>query len=71
MGLFSFLKKKDSSDSPIICKCKKISEKTIVGAIKNGADTFEKVKSSTGAGTGGCGGKRCKAEIERLIAEYK
>jgi bacterioferritin-associated ferredoxin len=71
MGLFSFLKKKESGDLPIICKCKKISEKTIVEAIKNGANTVEKVKSATGAGTGMCGGKRCIAEVERLIAENK
>jgi bacterioferritin-associated ferredoxin len=71
MGLFSFSKKKESSDSPIICKCKKISEKTIVEAIKNGEDTFEKVKAATGAGTGMCGGKRCKSEVERLIAANK
>ena len=66
MGLFG-----KKPDSPIVCKCKKISEKAIVEAIKNGADTIEKVKTATGAGTGMCGGMRCTPEIEKLIKANK
>ncbi len=28
----------------IVCRCKKVSEGTIIEAIKNGADAYEKVK---------------------------
>ena len=38
----------------IVCRCKKVSEGTIIEAIKNGADTYEKVKKETGANTYGC-----------------
>ena len=27
----------------IVCRCKKVSEGTVIEAIKNGADTYEKV----------------------------
>ncbi|WP_436231590.1 (2Fe-2S)-binding protein [Clostridium hominis] len=55
----------------IICLCKGIPEDTIIEAIKNGADTVEKVKETTGATTGYCHGSRCKGKIEELIAKYK
>lgn len=64
MGLFS--RNKD-----VVCKCKKIEKSVIVDAIKNGADTYEKVKEVTGAGSGFCKGKRCKEQIEELINENK
>ena len=34
------------------CKCKNVSIETIVNAVKNGADTVEKVGEATGAGKG-------------------
>lgn len=46
------------------CKCKKVSIDTIVEAVKNGADTTEKVGEVTKAGTG-CG--RCKGIISNII----
>ena len=46
------------------CKCKNVSIDTIVEAVKNGADTVEKVGEVTKAGTG-CG--RCKALIQNVI----
>jgi bacterioferritin-associated ferredoxin len=55
----------------IICLCQGIIEDTIIDAIKNGADTVEKVKESTGATTGFCHGSRCKGKIEELISKYK
>lgn len=64
MGLFS-------KNTNIICKCKKVSKDEIVEAIKNGADTFEKVKEVTGAGGGMCKGRRCKSLIEEIISENK
>lgn len=46
------------------CKCKNVSIDTIVEAVKNGADTLEKVEEVTKAGTG-CG--RCKTIISNII----
>ncbi|MGL5439846.1 MAG: (2Fe-2S)-binding protein [Filifactoraceae bacterium] len=59
------------SDEKIICLCKKISEETIIDAIKNGATTIEAVKEATGATGGACRGARCKNKVEELINEYK
>lgn len=46
------------------CKCKNVSIDTIVEAVKNGANTVEKVGEITGAGTA-CG--RCKGIISNII----
>lgn len=46
------------------CKCKNVSIDTIVDAVKNGADTVEKVGEVTKAGTG-CA--RCKGIISNII----
>lgn len=49
-----------------VCGCKQVSLKTVVDAVKNGADTVEKVSEATQAGTGeDCG--RCKALIANII----
>jgi NAD(P)H-nitrite reductase large subunit len=49
-----------------VCGCKSVSLKSVVEAVKNGADTVEKVGEITGAGTGeNCG--RCKVLIENVI----
>lgn len=55
----------------LVCLCKKISEETIIDAIKKGATTVEEVKEATGATTGICRGIRCKKKIKALIEEYK
>lgn len=49
----------------IICRCKKVSKNTIVEAIKNGADSYEKVKAETGANKYGCMG--CRLKVNKLI----
>ena len=41
----------------------------ILEAIKNGADTYEKVKKETGANTYGC--FACRLEIKKLLEENK
>lgn len=66
MGLFSRDKEEEKD---MICVHKHVDRETIVNAIKNGADTYEKVKEATGAGTGICKGIRCKHKIEELIKE--
>ncbi|AHM56051.1 BFD domain protein (2Fe-2S)-binding domain protein [Peptoclostridium acidaminophilum DSM 3953] len=49
-----------------VCGCKDVSLKAVVDAVKNGADTVDKVGEVTGAGTGeGCG--RCKALIANVL----
>jgi bacterioferritin-associated ferredoxin len=49
-----------------VCGCMEVSLKEVVDAVKNGADTVEKVAQITKAGTGdGCG--RCKVLIENII----
>lgn len=54
-----------------ICLCKKVTEETIVAAVKNGAHTYEEVKEATSAGAGCCRGGRCKANIETIIENNK
>lgn len=49
-----------------VCGCKEVSLKAVIDAVKNGADTVEKVGEVTGAGTGeDCG--RCKPLIANII----
>jgi len=49
-----------------VCGCKGVSLKAVINAIKNGADTVEKVGEVTGAGTEkDCG--RCKLLIANII----
>lgn len=54
-----------------VCVCKVINAATIKTAIREGADTLDKVKLETGAGTGCCKGARCINKIEELIKEIK
>jgi NAD(P)H-nitrite reductase large subunit len=55
-----------------VCGCKIVSLETVVNAVRNGADTVEKVGEMTGAGTGvdeetgeTCG--KCKGLIQNII----
>lgn len=55
-----------------VCGCKNVSLEAVVKAVKNGADTVEKVGEVTGAGTGineetgeECG--KCKILIQNVI----
>ena len=47
-----------------VCGCENVSLEDVVTAVKNGADTVEKVGEITGAGTA-CG--RCKALVQNVI----
>lgn len=53
------------------CPCKQITRETIKEAIRNGADTLEKIKLQTGAMTGRCNGSRCKASIEGILEKMR
>lgn len=50
-----------------ICLCKGITRATIKKAIADGANTLEKVRKVTRAGSGLCGGKRCTSKILELL----
>lgn len=51
-----------------VCLCKAIPRSKIKAAIKNGARTVKEVQEATGAGSGGCGGRRCTPKIEELLS---
>lgn len=52
-----------------VCICKAISRATIKKAIAEGAKTVGEVQKKTGAGSGGCQGRRCTQKIQELINE--
>lgn len=52
-----------------VCICKVINRATIKKAIRNGANTIPKVMEATGAGSGGCKGRRCLPKIKTLIED--
>jgi bacterioferritin-associated ferredoxin len=52
-----------------VCLCKAIPRSTIKKAIKNGAKTVKEVQQATGAGSGGCCGRRCTPKIEQLLEQ--
>lgn len=51
-----------------VCKCQNVSVNEVVEAVKNGADTIERVMEETKAGSG-CG--RCKGIIQNIIDNKK
>lgn len=53
-----------------VCLCKAIPRSRIKAAIKGGAHTLKEVQKATGAGSGGCGGRRCTPKIEELIEKH-
>ncbi len=57
-------------DNKKVCQCNGIKRKTVVDAIKEGANSLEKVSKATGSGTGGCHGNRCAPVITKLLQEY-
>lgn len=52
-----------------VCICKAISKSTMKKVIREGADTLEKVRKATTAGSGSCGGRRCTPKIIDLLDE--
>lgn len=52
-----------------VCLCKGIPRSKIKEAIRNGADTLEKVQKATGAGSGSCKGNRCTPKILELLSK--
>jgi len=54
-----------------VCLCKAIPRSKIKEAIRKGAKTMQEVQKATGAGSGGCGGRRCTPKIEDLLQQYE
>jgi len=52
----------------IACNCHNVSYGKIIDAVKNGADSFEKVCDATGAGSGFA---HCREFIESMIQDIK
>lgn len=53
-----------------VCLCKAIPRSKMKDAIANGARTVEEVQKATGAGSGGCSGRRCTPKIQELLDKY-
>lgn len=53
----------------IVCLCNNVSRDTIEDAIRNGADTLNKIFDATTAGVGPCGGS-CRRKLQPLLEAY-
>ena len=53
----------------IICRCNNVSRETIETAIREGADTLNKIFDQTTAGVGPCGGS-CRRKLGPLLEHY-
>jgi len=54
-----------------VCICRSIKGGTILNAISDGALSFEALRRTIRVGTGNCKAKRCRANIETMINEFK
>ncbi len=61
----------ESYDTGNVCLCKKVSRSKMIEAINQGAETVNRIKYVTGAGSGACKGRRCTPKIEALLKEVK
>ena len=62
--------KNRKSKSPIICRCNNVDRATIEAAIRDGADSMNKIFDCTSAGIGPCGGS-CRRKLLPLLEHYK
>lgn len=60
---------KRSSASPIVCRCNNVTLATLEEAIRQGADTMNKIFDITTAGVGPCGGS-CRRKIVPLLEKF-
>ncbi len=58
-----------SKKSEIICFCNNVSRERIEAAIREGADTLNKIFDSTTAGIGACGGT-CRRKLAPMLEMY-
>lgn len=55
--------------SQIICRCNNVDRATIEQAIRDGADSMNKIFDATSAGIGPCGGS-CRRKLAPLLEHY-
>ena len=55
--------------SEILCRCNNVSRKTIEQAIRDGADSMNKIFDLTSAGVGPCGGS-CRRKLAPLLEHF-
>jgi NAD(P)H-nitrite reductase large subunit len=55
--------------SPIICRCNNVDRATVEQAIRDGAETMNKIFDYTTAGIGPCGGS-CRRKLFPLLQHY-
>jgi len=53
----------------IVCYCNNVDRETIENAIRNGANTLNKIFDATSAGVGSCGGT-CRVKLQQLLDGY-
>ena len=53
----------------VICLCNNIPRRQIEEAIRNGADTLNKIFDRTTAGVGPCGGS-CRRKLQPMLEHY-
>lgn len=58
-----------SKKREIICLCNSVPRDVIENAIRNGADTLNKIFDTTTAGVGPCGGS-CRRKLGPLLDAY-
>ncbi len=47
----------------VVCKCRNVRRSVLLKHITAGVDTVEKMKKTTGAGSGTCKGKECTGRL--------
>jgi bacterioferritin-associated ferredoxin len=53
----------------IVCLCNNVPRDVIENAIRNGADTLNKIFDQTTAGVGPCGGS-CRRKLQPMLEHY-
>jgi bacterioferritin-associated ferredoxin len=53
----------------IICLCNCVSKESIENAVRNGADSLNKIFDATMAGVGPCGGS-CRRKLQPMLDAY-
>ncbi|OQW53638.1 MAG: NAD(P)H-nitrite reductase [Proteobacteria bacterium SG_bin7] len=61
--------KKPNPKNEIICLCNNVSRTTIENAIRDGANTLNKIFDTTTAGVGPCGGS-CRRKLGPMLETY-
>ena len=54
-----------------VCICRSIKGGTILKAMESGALSFEALRRTIRVGTGNCKAKRCRANIEGMVCDFK